>query len=252
MNLNNMIHYCEDFNLPDPLSGIDVPAPINKNLVRSAIVVRCGLLTPIYGEPDVFTSIVSDWFKEKQWTFKHLIKVIEAEYSPIENVDEYSDFSDKRTRKDNGGTTEERVKTGTDATTDKYTNINTNTGGATDTNSGTDTTTNTIAAENSSSYQPDTQTEVANGKTVTNEHNDTDNLVHIGSGTKENSENETIKRTNNGSGNDDLVHSGRRHGNIGITTNQTLIEQELSLLRHFDIYKYIAEIFEADNMLMIY
>ena len=42
------------------------------------------------------------------------------------------------------------------------------------------------------------------------------------------------------------------HGNIGVTTNQQMIEQELELLRHFDIYGYIAELFENDNMLLIY
>ena len=42
------------------------------------------------------------------------------------------------------------------------------------------------------------------------------------------------------------------HGNIGVMTNQQMIEQELELLRHFDIYGYIAELFEADNMLLIY
>ena len=43
-----------------------------------------------------------------------------------------------------------------------------------------------------------------------------------------------------------------RHGNIGVTTNQQMINEELELLRHFDIYSFIAELFENDNMLMIY
>ena len=49
---------------------------------------------------------------------------------------------------------------------------------------------------------------------------------------------------------DEIITS--RHGNIGVTTNQQLINQELELLRHFDIYGYIAELFEEENMLMIY
>lgn len=240
MNLNNMIHYCEDFNLPDPLSGISVPDPINKNLVRSAIVTRCGLLTPLYGEPEVFTSIVTDWFKEKQWTFEHLINIIKAEYSPIENVDEYTDYLDARTRKDTGGTTEERTRTGKDTSEDSYTDIKTNDGGYTDT------VTNTISAENSSTYQPDSQ------RTTVNEHDDADRIDHTGSGIKEAKETEKVTRSNTGSGNDDLKHTGRRHGNIGVTSNQNLILQETDLLRHFDIYRYIAELFETDHMLMIY
>ena len=252
MNLNNMIHFCEDFNLPDPLSGISVPNPINKNLVRSAIITRCGLLTPLYGEPEVFTQIVTDWFQEKQWTFEHLINVIKAEYSPIENVDEYTDYNDARTRNDNGGTTETRTKSGQDNRTDKATDIKNSNGGATDAQSGTDTNENTISAENASTYQPDSKTTTTFGKTNTNTHSDLENLVHSGEAQTKTNETETISRTNNGKGNDDLKHTGHRHGNIGVTSNQDLITQELNLLRHFDIYKYIAELFESDHMLMIY
>ena len=43
-----------------------------------------------------------------------------------------------------------------------------------------------------------------------------------------------------------------RHGNIGVTTNQQMINEELELLRHFDIYGYIADIIEDENMLIIY
>ena len=236
MNLNNLIKYCHDFGLPDPLSGIDVPSPINKNLVRSAIMVRCGLLTPLYGEPDVFTQIVADWFKEKEWTFKHLINIINAEYSPIENVDEYTDYTDKKKNSGDSATTENRTA---NTNTTNSRNFTDNT-----VNSGTDTTTNTISAENASTYQPDTQTEFLNGKTV--------DLDHKEAGTNNQNGTENIERKNINAGTEDLTHTGHRHGNIGVTSNQQLIEAELNLLKHFDIYRYIAELFEAEHMLMIY
>ena len=252
MNLNNLIQYAQVMNLPDPLSGINVPSPINAGMVRSAIVVRCGMLTPVYTNPEVFRQTVSDWFSEKQWTFEHLINIIQAEYSPIENVDEYTEYSDSRTRKDAGGITETRKSSGSDTDSNSFTDIKTNNGGFTNTASGSDTVTNTVSAENSNTYQPDNESVTAYGKTDTNEHEDNDRLEHSGSGTKKRQDEMTISRSNTGSGTDDNKHIGHRHGNIGVTSNQQLITAELDLLRHFDIYRYIAETFEADNMLMIY
>lgn len=216
MNLNNLIQYCREMKTDDPLIGISVPAPINADAVRSAIVVRCGMLTPVYSDPDVFREIVRAWFFEKQWTFDHLVKVIKAEYSPIENVEEYNEYSDA------GGRNL------------KHTGNDTSSGGYTNTDGGSETTENTTSAENSSTYQPDNRTVTTGGLTLTNIHND------------------TAARTYTDAEDNNVKHVGHRHGNIGVTTNTQLIDEELELLRHFDVYSYIAKLFESDMMLMIY
>lgn len=241
MNLQNLVDFCQGAGLPDPFSGATVPAPLNLDSVKSAIMVRCGLLTPVYGEPEVFTNLVTHWFYTKQWTFEHLINIIQAEYSPIENV-----FEDR-----------------TETTT--YGHTNTKTGGFKDTNggkdtvkdsgkderditnSGTDTTTNTISAFNSSTYQPDNKTEVSHGLTVGDD-------VTYGKQT-DTTHGHTLERVYNSEkdtqgGKDELTV--KRHGNVGTISADQLIEQELNLLRHFDIYGFIAEMFEEDNMIMIY
>ena len=225
MNLQNLVDYCRDFGLPDPFSGAIVPAPLDVETVKSAIMVRCGLLTPVFNDPATCTASFTQWFIEKQWTFEHLIAIVQAEYSPIENVNEIKN---------------EKTKHG---------HIETRSGGYKDTeggkderdisNSGTDTTTNTISAYNSSTYQPDNESKTLHGHKV-------DDDVTYG---------RTNERVYNS---DKMAHSGTdeiitsRHGNIGVTTNQHMIEEELELLKHFDIYRYIAELFENDNMIMIY
>lgn len=212
MNLNNLIQYAKATKTDDPLIGISVPPPINAQAVRSAIITRCGLLTPIYNDPNTFRQTVTDWFFEKQWTFEHLINVIKVEYNPIENYDRYE----------------------TEKTTDDRKRQETRSGS--DTHSGTDKEnrdiTNTISAENSSSYQPDNKSEMDSDTTYGHRiaRQDSSNGIENGSGTRE----------------------SHLHGNIGVTTNQQMIEQELELLRHFDIYGFIAEEFEKAHMLMIY
>ena len=46
-------------------------------------------------------------------------------------------------------------------------------------------------------------------------------------------------------------HSGRAHGNIGVTTSQQMIESELRL-RLFDIYETIAQMFEKNFLIQVY
>lgn len=46
-------------------------------------------------------------------------------------------------------------------------------------------------------------------------------------------------------------HKGRVHGNIGVTTNQQMIQSELEL-RKFDIYSYAVNLFEHDLLMQVY
>lgn len=305
MNLQNLVDYCKETGLPSPFSGASVPAPLSTETAINAIMVRCGLLTPCYNDPKTFTAITTIWFQRKQWTFEHLINIIEAKYSPIENVAEWRNektkYGHNSTRtgsyKDTEGGKDTISNSGTDTVSESGTETvaasgtDTVTASGTDTvalsgtderditNSGTDTTTNTISAFNSSTYQPDNKSELSHGHSV-------DDDITYGKSedtTYGKSEDTTYGRsdettfgksvdTTHGHQQDttyghnvDHVYNNlkdqeggidefivSRHGNIGVTTNQQMINEELELLRHFDIYGYIAELFEEENMLMIY
>lgn len=199
MNLQNLIDYAkiEGYDL---LDGVNVPPPLNAETVKSAIMIRCGLLTPVFSEPALMREYIKHFFITKQWTINHLIKIIQAEYSPIENYDRMEDWTDTH----DGTRNEDR--------------------------SGKDTslrdTENTVSAYNSGSYQPDSKTEEEENNNFTNT---------------------AAEKTK-----DKNIRTGRAHGNIGVTTNQQMINEELELLRHFDIYSYIAKLFEEELMLLIY
>lgn len=257
MTLQNLVDYCQGAGLPDPFSGATVPAPLNLDTVKSAIMVRCGLLTPLYGEPETFTNLVTQWFTVKQWTFEHLIKVIQSEYEPTENVFE--------TRTDTTEYGHTNTKTGgfkdTNAGKDTVENSGKDVTALTGTdqrdisNTGTDTTTNTISAFNSSAYQPDNKSELLHGHAVDDDitYGKTETLTN---GKKtDTTHGHTLERVYNSEkdteGGKDVL-TIKRHGNVGTVSSMHLIEEELALLRHFDIYSYIAELFEKDNMLMIY
>lgn len=333
MNLQNLVDFCEEYGLPGIFDGVSVPTPLNPDVVKSAIMVRCGLMTPLYGEPDTFRNLVTHWFTTKQWTFEHLINVIQSEYSPIENVfenrKETTTFGSSQIHsggyKDAASGKDTTTHSEKDSTERTFTNYHDKTERSFDQYhdknersfdqyhdktareydaqnplkentkfQGSHVTESLISAFNDSAYQADKKTGETYGvnaggtadprqdeKTTTGKYTDdhtetgkviddhtetgkvTDDRTESGSykdettfGHKITLDNgKTITRTYQ---NDKEDHVGIdtfevfRHGNIGVTTNQQMINEELELLRHFDIYSFIAELFENDNMLMIY
>lgn len=260
MNLQNLIDYCRVYDLPDPLSGIVVPEPIDADRVRAAIMMRCGLLEPVYPEPDVFRQTLAQWFDNRAWNFEHLINIIRAEYSPIENTDRYSEHTIKRD--------------GSDTTTHSGSDIVTTEGqenaaaGGTDSTqtSGTDTETRTpqltrtrtdeISAENASTYQPDSlHTDVDTGsETTETEHEKTDETTY---GKTNEITREDVQTTQHGHVESKSYDGGESytehtHGNIGVTTNQQMITEELELIKRFNIYDWIAARIESDLFVMVY
>lgn len=207
MNLQNLVTYSQNEGL-DIFAGVVVPEGIDRETLISAIMIRCGLLTPVYNDPYTFQKATSVWFMSKQWTFEHLVNIIKAEYSPIENVDRY----DSHTTVHDGKNEYNKNESGSD--TKNYTGSSEN----------------TISAFNSSAYQPD-------NKSV----DSSSDRMQYGKSTGENGKDQFTD-----------TFTQHLHGNIGVTSNQQLINQELDLLGRFDIYKYIAEQFEKDNCIMLY
>lgn len=261
MNLKNLVDYCGLNDLPSPFALAYVPEPLNLERVISAIMVRCGLLTPVYGEPDTFREITGEWFYDKQWTFEHLIKIIESEYSPIENVFETKTekdiYNSDQTKTGGYKDSDSGKDTVSESGTDQRDTSESGTDQRDVSNSGTDTTTNTISAFNSSGYQNDNKTEFQNGKKVDDDityGKKVDDDITYGKKT-DTTHGKASERVYN---NEKLAHGGvdehtmNRHGNIGVTTSQQLINEELELLSKFDIYKFIAKMFEEDNMIFVY
>lgn len=232
MNLQNLIDYTHYMNEPDILSGVVLPPPLDSEKCKDAITMRCGLLTPVYGEPAVFRDMITKWFASRTWNFEHLIKVIQAEYSPIENTDRYSEHETTTTGSDS------RSKTGSDDRTIDRSGSDMRTR----TPNLTDKTIDEISAENSSTYQPDSQrTSTETGTdTTSSQHNELtkDNLGH--------------QESENGSRNGNEKYIEHTHGNIGTTTNTMLITEELRLLKRFNVYAWIAERIEEEFFIMVY
>ena len=182
--LQSLLDYCEQRNI-DIFEGCSVPEPIDLNLLKSHIMLRCGLLQPIYGEPLIFQMQTKMWFASNQWRMDHLVKMLLADYSPAENIYEHDHWEEEHsgTDEEGGDQTLEHGETHTLSGDDTFEHGETHTlsgddtfehgethtlsgkddltHGETHTLSGTDTDTDstgtehTVSAYNASTYQPD-------------------------------------------------------------------------------------------------
>lgn len=231
MNFQSLLWYCEARDI-DIFENCTVPSPLNIDMVKSEIMKRCGLLRPVYGEPEVMKALTKQWFDANQWNFDHLVKIIQANYSPIENVYESDHWSTKHT--------------GTDKRTfggeDDFTHGETHTLSGTDTVTDESKTEHKVSAYNSSNYQASSIDE--NSGDIDTKYGKKDTA----SGTDKTEYGKT----------DDFTHGHietydrLRHGNIGVTTNDQLILEELDMLEKFNPYDWIAAKFERENFLQLY
>ena len=212
MNLMNQIEYLKNILNLDLFDDCSVPAGLDIERVKGSIIMRCGLLTPLFSEPTVQRMATQQFFSENQWNFNHLVKILSADYSPIENV--FEDRTETESIGKNHSDSANFSKSGnsTMATVSE--------------------TERKISAENVNSYSPDNQ------ETETETETGTSSQSGIDSRTGNSSENRSTK-----------MH---RNGNIGVTSSQQLINEEIDLIDRLNPYRFIADLYEKELMIGLY
>lgn len=199
------------------LDGVTLPTDdLDAELLKSVIMERCGLLEPLYSEPETMKEVISIWFRSHSWNIERIINLIKTKYSPLENYDRHEDLergkSDTRNRSETR--TQEYAENG-DVTTNEETE-------------------RTVAAFNTSAYSPA-------DKTVTDTRTQTETTGDTSGST-----------TGTEAGNESEHAINYIHGNIGVTTSQQMFLAEIDLLGGFNAYQFIAEMFSKDLMLSIW
>lgn len=197
---------------------------LDLELLKSVIVERCGLLEPLYSEPETMKQCISIWFRAHQWNIERLINLVKTSYSPLENYDRHEDLA--RDKNDTRNRTENRTENRTQNFTENGT-VNTD-----------ETTERTVAAFNTDDYSPADMTT-----------RDADTATSSGGETA----GQTAGQTAGTEAGSEAEHAVNYiHGNIGVTTSQQMFTAELELLDGFNIYHFIVNMFSHDLMLSIW
>lgn len=201
---------------PSLFDNITLPTGIDKDILLSYIMRNSGDLYPYHQVPEILKRDITFWFASRLFEFTRILKSLRADYSPIENYNRTEsivrDYS-------NSGQDEETVTLGSTSTTS---------------NTGNDSDETMVSAYNEDSYtNRDKKTTYYNSGTETKGSGSDSNVTKYG---MKRNEKENINA----------------HGNIGVTSNQSMIRQELDIRMEFDIYKIISMEFEREFLVQVY
>lgn len=224
IGLNQYLHQMKDQTLFDLL---ELPEGIDKELVVDNILLQGGEFEVLYADPEFMRNAIGMWGRKHYYTFDKWIKAQLIEYNPLENYDRMEDWSDTGNRGESSSARRDSGNTRTFDNQDKRT---------LDTDSNTE---NTVSAYDSSSYQPSDNSDTKN--------TGTDTVDYSGTIKDEFGEGSSGQTTENKKD----VHTGRIHGNVGVTTSQKMLEEEYNIAR-FNIVEQITDIFLLEFTIPVY
>ena len=196
-----------------------LPSGLTKKTLTDNILLEGGEFEVLYSDPLALKSYIGIWAQREQETFQRWVDALAIEYAPLENYDRFENWTDTL---DSDGTSNTSSTSNTTGTND----TSTSSSGSVQTD---------VSAYDSSGYQPKEKVTTSNSETV---------------------DNDTTERNTSTTGNTSTldntgVHSGRVHGNIGVTTSQQMLEAELDL-GYWNIYSRITDMFLKEFCIMIY
>ena len=212
IGLENYLNYFDD----SLFTNLTFPDGINKDLAVNTCLLRSNEFESLYSDPNFLKEQITRRGNQYNPTFAKWVTGFAATYNPIENYDKSEDWTDTTNNKITYGKTE------------------TTTYGKTDDTTYGKTVTNEVSAYDQSGYQPESKS--TNGGKDTSKLSGKDTLANTGSDT-----------TNGG-----VKHTGRIHGNIGVTTAPKMLEEYTAFYKDHNIYDLIADIFVTEFCVMVY
>lgn len=237
---------------------IVLPSEIDKTVLVNNIMDKSGDLYMYYQSPMRAKAQINNFFLMHYDGFKRMIEVLIAEYNPIENTDRYEDETqtDNRVTNNTLSGTDSNISSGSDALqrTGKDENKSSDKDSVTrktvDSNNITE---NEVSAFDSGDYQKHDKTTVSINEKDETTYGRKDTTTYGSTDTTVYGKTDSINYGKQEDGTDDntmhrVLHT---HGNIGTTTNQQMVSDELAL-RVYNLYDVIAQMFEDDILIQIY
>lgn len=195
-----------------------LPAGVDRDTVIENFIADSIELETLYSDPETFKAMLGIWSRKRLDTWNAYYKVLnDTEYNPIWNVD--------------GTVTSTYGERKTELNSDPVTTTENlgNTHAVSNIGSRVSETANKVSAYNS--------TELSNaGAVETNQHNAVDE-----SSTDAVSNNYTAGKQHSDSTQKAVIDTIKREGNIGVTTTQKMINEELDLRDRHNLYEYIVK-----------
>lgn len=239
------------------LDAFYYPDPATREQFINYFLLEYGEFTPIYQYPEYLLNHIKAVSASLKYSIDKLYATLSLEYNPIENYDRMEHWTDKG---ENG-----RKASGRNGETTNYLGGETKAynGGQSSTKSGGHSEARLqheierkVSADNTGTYfpsektieDPDTTTTTYNAETDTqsfNNRSDTqtfNNRSDVKSGTDSSEE----------TGTSNSEHTGRVHGNIGVTTSMQMIRSEREDVSYYNFIDDVARLYGEKLCILIY
>lgn len=225
---------------------------LNKDILVNLILQQSGELFPFHQQPDYLRANITNWFTRKYEDFKRMYDTLYSEYNPIENYDRMEHWSDSEsTSIKESESTSESGSVSTSMSSSESTSSSGSTHDSTSDSTSNSLTNDISAANMTTGFLPDSASNGISAGRSTADTNNTTATTQQGANHSLQSRQELSRHDYGHDKKNYFDHEGRVHGNIGVTTTQQMINQELEL-RKFDIYLTIANMFESEFIVRIY
>lgn len=200
------------------------------------ILAECAELECLFSDPDTMKTMIGLWSKLNISVWERIFTASQLEYNPIENYNrtELETISDDRTDTHSGNDVNRLSGTDTETTS----------GSNTQTNAGTDTQTNSITSYDSNTQYVHDTSSLQHGHTVTDNGS--------GSASTSYGKTETLTHGEKVVHEGDITRNNHTSGNIGVTTSQQMLEQEIEVSAKLNVIKMIVESFKERFCLLVY
>ena len=219
--------------------NLTFPDGIDKDVAVSEILRRSGEFEVLYSDFLFNKDLIGVWGLKHRRTFEKWVNALSIEYDPLFNYDRTEEYTDTEKTENKG-----KVETsGSDNNTETL-----NTKVVTDQD---DTTSNDRTVDNKTAAY-DATTAQLKTQDITDEDSTYKSDITVsttGTNKNDNTRSEEINRSDDGSR--ELTHSAHLFGNIGVTTSQQMLRDEIEVQR-FNIYENIADLFIDEFCILIY
>lgn len=211
---------------PAIFNSLTIPTSVDRETLIDNIIMEAAELELLFPNADILGRLIGNWSKTRLAAWNRMIGALDAEYNPIENSDKYEDHLEDYTRdlKESDDYTRDLTES------DDYNRNLTDSGNSNSSGS----IQNSRTGYNSSDLQLTDSSE-------SEDHSD-DSRSYTGGDNRNKGYTGGDNRNKGFTGGDTRHTVIHTHGNIGVTTNQHMVEAELKL-RQYDIYKLITNEF---------
>ena len=221
---------------PNIFELLHLPDSVHQQTIIDLIISEAAELEILYPNPDILRVIIGAWSNGRQNAWARIAAALDAEYNPIENTDKYEDHLEDYTRdlKESDNYTRDLKES------DNYTRNLTDSGN----NNSSSSTQNSRTGYNSGDLQitDSSSSEDHSDDTRSYTGGDDRNKGYTGGDDRNKGYTGGDNRNKGYTGGDTRHTVIHTHGNIGVTTNQRMVQAELDL-RQTDIYSIIVNEF---------